>query len=54
MTDHPKIIALEKLLSERRMLLVKTLLKEIDADLMRLDELDKKVPPPPDPPSSKK
>ncbi len=42
MSDHPKIVALEQLISERRMIKAKELLKDIDKDLMRLDELEKK------------
>ena len=43
MSDHPKIIALERLIIERRMLKAKELLKDIDKDLIRLDLLEKKV-----------
>ncbi len=43
MSDHPKIIALEKLISERRMIQAKELIKDIDKDLIRLDELEKEV-----------
>jgi len=40
MTDHPKIIALDKLIMERRMVQAKVLMRDIDVDLMRLKELD--------------
>ena len=42
MSNHPKIIALEKLIIERRLIQAKELMKEIDKDLIRLEELDKK------------
>ncbi len=34
MTDHPKIIALEHLISERRMIKAKELTKDIDKDMI--------------------
>jgi len=41
MIYHPKIRTLEKLINERRLLQAKAFLKQINEDLLRLDELEK-------------
>lgn len=40
MADHPKIIALERLIIERRLVQAKELMKDIDVDMMRLKQLE--------------
>ena len=43
MTDHPKIIALEQLIIERRLIKAKVLMQDIAKDLVRLDEVEKEL-----------
>ncbi len=43
MSDHPKIMALEKLISERRLIKAKELMKDIDSDLIRLEKLERDI-----------